>query len=116
MTDSDSHPDGCPTPAEPGAPSQLRLDELLELFFHLEERGEEPTTGSLVSGLARYEPPSSRGHHDHLICRGCGRIVEFENDQIESLQEKVARRHGFIVTDHRMELYGVCGGCREAAG
>ena len=71
------------------------------------------TTGD---GLARYEPPSQRGHHDHLICRGCGRIVEFENDQIEALQEKVARRHGFVVTDHRMELYGLCGGCRGAKG
>lgn len=63
-------------------------------------------------GLARYEPTSRRGHHDHLICRGCGRIVEFENDQIEALQEKVARRHGFTATDHRLELYGLCSDCR----
>ena len=68
---------------------------------------------NLGDGFARYEPPSKRGHHDHLICRGCGRIVEFENDRIESLQERVARRHGFTVTDHKLELYGVCGACRK---
>jgi len=64
-------------------------------------------------GFARYEPPSGKGHHDHLICRSCGLIVEFENDRIEELQGEVARRHGFTVTDHRMELYGLCGGCRS---
>jgi Fur family ferric uptake transcriptional regulator len=71
---------------------------------------------SIGDGFARYETPSQRGHHDHLICRGCGRIVEFENDQIESLQEKVARQHGFTVTDHKMELYGLCGACRAGGG
>lgn len=63
-------------------------------------------------GLARYESPFRRAHHDHLVCRSCGRIVEFENDQIEALQQRVAERHGFVVTDHRLELFGVCGVCR----
>lgn len=67
---------------------------------------------NIGDGFARYEPPSKRGHHDHLICRACGRIVEFENSRIEELQRQVARRHGFLVTDHRMELYGLCGSCR----
>jgi Fur family ferric uptake transcriptional regulator len=69
---------------------------------------------SLGDGFARYEAPTRKGHHDHLICRACGKIVEFENDRIESLQEEVARRHGFKVTDHKMELYGVCGACLQA--
>ena len=68
---------------------------------------------SLGDGFARYEAPSGRGHHDHLICRACGKIVEFENSRIEALQQQVARKHGFTVTDHKMELYGVCGGCRQ---
>lgn len=67
-------------------------------------------------GLARYESPFRRAHHDHLVCRNCGRIVEFENDQIEALQQRVAERHGFIVTDHRLELFGVCGSCRGSVG
>ncbi len=67
-------------------------------------------------GLARYESPFRRSHHDHLVCRHCGRIVEFENDQIEELQQRVAERHGFVVTDHRLELFGVCGACRGGGG
>jgi len=67
-------------------------------------------------GLARYESPIRRSHHDHLVCRHCGRIVEFENDQIEALQQRVAEQHGFVVTDHRLELFGVCGACRGRTG
>ena len=67
-------------------------------------------------GLARYESPIRRSHHDHLICRSCGLIVEFENDQIEDLQRRVAEQHGYVVTDHRLELFGICGACRGAAG
>lgn len=47
-------------------------------------------------------------HHDHLICRDCGRILEFENPEIERLQEEVARSLGFELSDHRMELFGAC--------
>lgn len=63
-------------------------------------------------GPAQYEPaqPGDDEHHDHLICTACDRIVEFENDEIEALQEKVAKTHGFKLTDHRMQLYGVCEG------
>ena len=71
---------------------------------------------SIGDRCSRYEPPSQRGHHDHLICRACGRIGEFENDRIESLQEKVAYQHGFTVTDHKLELYGLCGACRTGGG
>ncbi len=58
-----------------------------------------------------YEPAAARPHHDHLICTSCGRIVEFENEAIEALQDKVARRHGFRVHRHKMELYGECAEC-----
>ena len=48
-------------------------------------------------------------HHDHLICTSCGLILEFEDPEIERLQDEVARRlGGFVVTRHRHELYGVC--------
>jgi Fur family ferric uptake transcriptional regulator len=70
---------------------------------------------SLGDGFSRYEAPSHRGHHDHLICRDCGKIVEFENSRIEELQRQVAKKHGFTVTDHKMELYGICGGCRHSS-
>jgi Fur family ferric uptake transcriptional regulator len=66
-------------------------------------------------GQTRYEPSAGRAHHDHLICTGCGAIVEFSNERIESLQETVARRHGFEVESHKLELYGRCAACRRAA-
>ena len=64
-------------------------------------------------GQTRYEPASGRDHHDHLICTGCGRIVEFENERIEELQLRVARSHGFEVESHKLELYGRCDRCRR---
>ncbi len=66
-------------------------------------------------GQTRYEPAVGREHHDHLICTRCGTIIEFENDQIERMQDAVARRHGFKVTSHKMELYGLCKSCQKAA-
>jgi Fur family ferric uptake transcriptional regulator len=65
-------------------------------------------------GQTRYEPTIGREHHDHLICTRCGTIIEFENDRIEAMQEAVARKHGFRVTSHKMELYGLCRACQKA--
>lgn len=65
-------------------------------------------------GQTRYEAAVGREHHDHLICTRCQTIIEFENDQIERLQDAVARRHGFRVASHKMELYGICRACQKA--
>ena len=64
-------------------------------------------------GQTRYEAAIGRGHHDHLICTNCSKIIEFENDRIEALQDVVAKRHGFKVTSHKMELYGLCRDCQR---
>lgn len=61
----------------------------------------------------RFEVSEHDEHHDHLICSGCKRIVEFENDAIEALQEKVAKRHGFTLQSHKLELYGLCPKCAK---
>ncbi|HVM98031.1 MAG TPA: transcriptional repressor [Candidatus Acidoferrales bacterium] len=63
-------------------------------------------------GEARYEGTEGQ-HHDHLICEHCGKIVEFEEPRIESLQSEIARRLGFVFTGHKMELYGVCADCQR---
>jgi Fur family transcriptional regulator, ferric uptake regulator len=58
-------------------------------------------------GQARYEVAGQ--HHDHLICAKCGLILEFEDDEIERLQERIAQRlGGFTVIRHRHELYALC--------
>lgn len=57
-------------------------------------------------GKARYEEASD-GHHDHLIDLESGRVIEFENDAIEALQREVARKLGYELVGHRLELYAV---------
>jgi Fur family ferric uptake transcriptional regulator len=56
---------------------------------------------------ARFEA-SSDDHHDHIICVKCGRIVEFEDEDIERRQEGIAQGLGFRVVSHRHEIYGEC--------
>lgn len=57
-------------------------------------------------GRARYEP-AGLGHHDHLINVKTGEVIEFSNEQIEKLQESVARELGFRLIGHRLELFGL---------
>jgi Fur family ferric uptake transcriptional regulator len=57
-------------------------------------------------GRARYEL-ADQEHHDHLIDLRTGKVVEFNDDQIESLQRQVAERLGYKLVDHRLELFGV---------
>lgn len=64
-------------------------------------------------GQTRYEAALDRHHHDHLICTSCHAIVEFENQRIEELQDAVAGEHGFQVTRHKLEIYGLCRACQE---
>jgi len=108
----------------------LSVDELLE-----KAKQRDPTIGAATvyrtmkiladAGLAsarhfeggqtRYEAALDRHHHDHLICTSCGSIIEFENERIEELQDMVARHHGFTVTRHKLELYGLCRNCQAKA-
>jgi len=57
-------------------------------------------------GRSRYEEVPER-HHDHLIDVQSGKVVEFRNEDIEKLQEFIARELGYKLVDHRLELYGV---------
>ena len=57
-------------------------------------------------GRARYEEATYE-HHDHLINIKSGAVIEFTNDEIEAIQERIAREHGLRLVDHRHELYGV---------
>lgn len=65
-------------------------------------------------GRSRYEEVRDE-HHDHLIDVRSGEVVEFVSEEIEALQEKIAREHGFRLVDHRLELYGVPLGDEEGA-
>jgi len=65
-------------------------------------------------GRIQYEPEFNRQHHDHMICTRCGTYIEFLNNQIEELQEQVSRKHGFKISFHRMQLYGLCQKCQKS--
>jgi Fur family ferric uptake transcriptional regulator len=60
-----------------------------------------------------YEAVLNEGHHDHLICLQCGRIEEFEEPQIESLQNRVCESKGFMLLDHVHQMFGLCPDCEE---
>ena len=57
-------------------------------------------------GRSRYEEITDE-HHDHLIDIQTGRVIEFQNDEIEVLKAKIAAEHGFKLVGHRLELYGI---------
>lgn len=56
---------------------------------------------------------NSGHHHDHMICIKCGAITEFEDNRIESLQEKICEKFNFRMVSHRHEIYGACSRCQE---
>ncbi len=60
---------------------------------------------------SRYEL-TTKDHHDHLTCTECGKICEFENKKIEKLQIQVAEYFDFKLTNHILELYGICPSCQ----
>ena len=64
------------------------------------------TKHEFKGGKARYEA-LNESHHDHLIDVKTGEIIEFVDEEIEKLQEKVAEKYGYELVDHKLELYGV---------
>ncbi|TES94540.1 MAG: transcriptional repressor [Candidatus Cloacimonadota bacterium] len=68
---------------------------------------------SFGENITRFEPLHRNEHHDHMVCIGCGKIVEFKHPKIERLQKEVARRYNFYTQSHALELYGYCKKCRK---
>lgn len=66
-----------------------------------------------ADGLTRYELADADNHHDHMICLECGSITEFEEPEIEALQEQVAEKYGFELRSHKHDMYGICAECRK---
>jgi len=60
-----------------------------------------------------YENVLGCRHHDHLVCESCGKVIEFEDDEIEKLQNKVAEQYGFRLRRHYLDLVGVCKDCQQ---
>lgn len=60
-----------------------------------------------------YEKTSARGHHDHMICLGCKKYIEFHSNALEELQEKLSRDYKFKLVFHDHRLFGYCEKCRS---
>lgn len=52
-------------------------------------------------------------HHDHLLCLECGKITEFFDEEIEDMQERIAKKNGYNIQDHSLYLYGICAECQS---
>lgn len=70
----------------------------------------------MAGGQARYELMVGRHHHDHMICLGCGTILEFESAEVERIQEEVCRRKKFVMTGHTHQIRGYCASCAGVGG
>ena len=55
----------------------------------------------------------AKEHHDHMICTQCGEIMEFVDEEIEKRQQLIAKELGFKMTDHSMQIYGICKDCQQ---
>lgn len=65
------------------------------------------------NGDIRYEHRHLGHHHDHMICTKCGKIIEFKDNQLESLQSRIVSNYGFHMLQHQMNIYGICSECMK---
>ena len=80
--------------------------------LNLLEESEMVTSISFGAAGKKFEL-ANKPHHDHLICKNCGKIVEFENSIVERQQALIAKEHKFKLTGHLMQLYGICDACNQ---
>lgn len=93
---------------------QMRADGetvgLATVYRNLQTMSQGGQVDVLVTddGESIYRQCAESGHHHHLVCRECGRTVEFQAPQVEDWARRVAREHGFTEVDHTMEIFGLC--------
>jgi Fur family transcriptional regulator, ferric uptake regulator len=65
-------------------------------------------------GRAHYEHNYKHQHHDHMICSECGKIIEFFSAELEAIQDAMAAKHHFEITQHLLRIIGICAECSAA--
>ena len=85
--------------------ARISLSTVYRTLRLLEEKG-ILEKHAFAAGRTRYEEVAGE-HHDHLIDTSTGRVIEFRSEEIEKLQERIAREMGYELTGHKLELYGV---------
>jgi Fur family ferric uptake transcriptional regulator len=68
----------------------------------------------IAGGPLLYEPAFGRQHHEHLLCEGCGAMLEFVQEEIERLQDEICRAYRFRATSHTLQIRGLCERCHGA--
>ena len=64
-------------------------------------------------GHMHYEPVYGQIHHCHLRCLSCGKVIEFVEDELQEIQNRLGKKHDFDIVDHRLDLVGYCLECRK---
>lgn len=64
-------------------------------------------------GYKTYEQVTSQPHHEHLVCTVTGKVIEFEDEELNKLLQRVALRHNFQMTGHSLRIFGVCAEARQ---
>ena len=104
-----------------------------EVYHALHEAGEDVGLATIYRVLTQFEAAGlvvrhqfesgsavfeldSGDHHDHIVCVGCGEVVEFMDPTIERRQQKIADEHNFEMVDHTLTIYGRCKACASRQG
>src|SRR4029077_704300 len=66
-------------------------------------------------GRAHYEHNYKHQHHDHMICSECGKIIKFYSPELEAIQDAMAAKYKFELTEHLLRMIGICADCRQQA-
>ncbi len=67
----------------------------------------------LADNKSYYEHTYGRHHHEHMKCTSCGKVIEFESEEIEKLQDAICRQYKFKMTHHILHLFGQCEDCQQ---
>ena len=112
--------------------SSVRHQSAEDIYQALRDEGEEVGLATVYRVLTQFEAAglvtrhhfeggqavfelNREGHHDHIVCVGCGKVEEFVDDIIEQQQEKIADQKGYAISDHSLILYGTCPDCQKDA-
>ena len=91
--------------------SSIGLATVYRALSFLENEG---LVNSISFGIEGKKYELNRGsHHDHMICLNCNKIIEFYDDELEALQEKIAKKLGFKLITHELNMYGICKDCQK---
>jgi Fur family ferric uptake transcriptional regulator len=92
------------------ADEEIGLATVYRVLTQFEQAG-LVTRHNFEGGHAVFEL-SSEKHHDHIVCQRCGKVEEFSDDKIETRQKEIAAELGFDLTDHNLNMYGLCADCK----